>query len=334
MFQPSVALSVFCGILSNVLSGTGLVFQRKAKLERSGSLDKGPLWKNKTWLIGVILQASGAPIDFISFLGASLFVLALISCCRLPYIALISTSLLGEKATRDLYAGILLCACGALLVITHLPRNSFHTYKTYSDFFTDGVIAYFVLAIITVTIIPPLLMKKILPERLMSILFPVCAALALSLEKVLNVVFNKIETASTLNYALVLGGVVFLGLFDFGINLVAVQNMQPSVFAATFFGFFNSLLVFQSVFIFQEFGDHTENLPLAVLGGALSLCGALLTRRGEEPTQEMVVVDPEDDEDESGDTSNDMEKGIGGRILPQSGHVMVEGAENENDEKE
>lgn len=272
------------------------MLQRRAKIERQSNADDQPLWKNKTWLLGVILQSSGAPIDFVSYLGASLFVLALISCCRLPYIAVISTSLLGEKATKELYVGILLCACGALLVITHLPDGNHQTYKTYSDFFSNGIISYFIIGIATVMIIPPLMIKKLLPRRTMSLFFPVCTALALSLEKILNVVFNKIETASAFSSTLVLGGVVILGLVDFALNLVAVQNMQPSVFAAGFFGFFNSLLVFQSLFIFQEFGNHPENIPLAVLGGALSLCGALLTRRGEQKELSEGDVSADDEE--------------------------------------
>eukprot|EP00397_Hematodinium_sp_SG-2012_P049734 GEMP01057487.1.p1 GENE.GEMP01057487.1~~GEMP01057487.1.p1 ORF type:complete len:340 (-),score=51.84 GEMP01057487.1:279-1298(-) len=281
MIELPAWICVIAGIVANALSGTGLVVQRKAKTTKDALEPNKPLWKNRTWQTGVSFTLVAAPIDFVSYLGAPLFVLALISCFRLPYIAMLSSMLLKEKIGRVLICAMGLCGLGAFLVITHLPSHHTASYETYVDFFTTVACWYFGCSGVIMTTIPLCMWLGRVPKRYLNVTYPFCAALTLSLSKALNVLFNKVANPPLYQSSLLLFAMLTFALYDFLLNLIGVQKVQPSIFAPVFFGFFNCLLLFQSLFIFNEFEDQPERIPLAVTGALLCLVGALLCRRVE-----------------------------------------------------
>jgi len=279
-------LCTLSGVIANVLSGAGLVFQRKAKTKVDALERDLPLWRNRTWISGISFTLVGAGFDFMSYLGAPLFILALVSCMRLPFIAVLSTFILDEKIDRYIIIAIAMCAVGALLVIQNMTHRTPH-YETYGDFFRPLVCQYFIFSLFVAFLLPICLWKGVLPMRYANIALPFCSALLLALSKALNVVVDKVTNPPQVYTTVILAFIAFFGMGDFGLNAVAVQIVRPSIFAPTFFGFFYCLLLFQSLLLFEEFNGDPHQLPMTLFGALLCLAGALLCRQADDQTHDV-----------------------------------------------
>lgn len=287
-----VMLGISLGILSNVLSASGLITQRYASLRNPNGDNK--YWKC-FWVLGLVVYIAASGPDVASYMFAPETTLAVVGSLEPIFVAVLSLYLLPEDAknfTKKEALATLLCVSGAIGCIFCSPSGNSSQVKLVD--LSPGPLIYF--GMMAVCILGLCWLEYFAKEggiiaSIRPLALPCLAAFSLACSKLFNTNLGTLLVQKNFNVAAAwqqlpaLMSLIFMVLCSLSCFYHVSRGMQvmaPYAFMPVYFGVCTIMQFMQSMTILGEYeGEHPGKVVFSVICALSVLAGVLLMNSAE-----------------------------------------------------